>query len=187
MYAGPHSEHVNTFTIGGGPLTHMPDSPRSGNGLDCLPDATNSRSTGHLFVSVVVVQRVKHQLTGFQAVGTGRCTLWIIEHLFGHNELARGLLVVDGRQVNLSAVDCPIFLLAGIKTTSHRQRRSGHSPTWSRPQPGTYRASWSMAGTSVCSWAAPRWPSTGRRLPNACGRTLSVAPDRPGPPLNDIP
>jgi len=36
------------------------------------------------------------------------------------------VLVVDGRQVNLSAVDCPIFLLAGIKTTSHRQRRSGH-------------------------------------------------------------
>jgi poly(3-hydroxybutyrate) depolymerase len=50
-----------------------------------------------------------------QAVGTGRCTLWIIEHLFVHNELARGVLVVDGRQVDLSAVDCPIFLLAGIK------------------------------------------------------------------------
>jgi poly(3-hydroxyalkanoate) synthetase len=50
-----------------------------------------------------------------QAVGTGRCTLWIIEHLFVHNERARGLRVVDGRQVNSSAVDCPIFLLAGIK------------------------------------------------------------------------
>ena len=115
MYAGPHSEHVNTFTIGGGPLTHMPDSPRSGNGLDCLPDATNSRSTGHLFVSVVVVQRVKHQLTGFKLLELGAATLWIIGHLFVHNELARGLLVVDGRQVNLSAVDCPSFLLAGIK------------------------------------------------------------------------
>ena len=45
----------------------------------------------------------------------GAFYLWIIEHLFVHNELARGVLVVDGRQVNLSAVDCPIFLLAGIK------------------------------------------------------------------------
>jgi poly(3-hydroxybutyrate) depolymerase len=45
----------------------------------------------------------------------GAFYLWIIEHLFVHNELARGMLVVDGRRVNLSAVDCPIFLLAGIK------------------------------------------------------------------------
>ena len=45
----------------------------------------------------------------------GALYLWIIEHLFVHNELARGMLVVDGRRVNLSAVDCPIFLLAGIK------------------------------------------------------------------------
>ena len=45
----------------------------------------------------------------------GAFYLWIIEHLFVHNELARGVLVVDGRQVNLSAIDCPIFLLAGTK------------------------------------------------------------------------
>ena len=45
----------------------------------------------------------------------GAFYLWIIEHLFVHNELARGVLVVDGKQVNLSAVDCPIFMLAGTK------------------------------------------------------------------------
>lgn len=50
-----------------------------------------------------------------RAVGTGRCTLWIIEHLFVHNELARGELVVGGERVNLSAIGCPIFLLAGTK------------------------------------------------------------------------
>jgi poly(3-hydroxybutyrate) depolymerase len=45
----------------------------------------------------------------------GAFYLWIIEHLFIHNELARGVLVVDGTGVNLSAIDCPIFLLAGSK------------------------------------------------------------------------
>lgn len=45
----------------------------------------------------------------------GAFYLWIIEHLFIHNELARGTLAVDGARVNLSAIDCPIFLLAGTK------------------------------------------------------------------------
>jgi hypothetical protein len=54
VYAGLHPEHVNTLTIGGAPSTHMPASSQSRNGLDCLPGATNSRSTRHLFVSVVV-------------------------------------------------------------------------------------------------------------------------------------
>ena len=35
--------------------------------------------------------------------------------MFVHNELARGVLVVDGKRVNLSAADCPTFLLAGTK------------------------------------------------------------------------
>jgi poly(3-hydroxybutyrate) depolymerase len=45
----------------------------------------------------------------------GAFYLWIIEHLFVNNELARGVLVVDGARVDLSAIDCPIFLLAGTK------------------------------------------------------------------------
>ena len=45
----------------------------------------------------------------------GAYYLWIIEHLFVDNELARGVLVVDGEPVNLSAIDCPIYLLAGTK------------------------------------------------------------------------
>ena len=52
-------------------MTHMPASPQSRNGLDCLPDATNSRSTGHLFVSVVVCKGGKHQLTGFTLLESG--------------------------------------------------------------------------------------------------------------------
>jgi poly(3-hydroxybutyrate) depolymerase len=45
----------------------------------------------------------------------GAFYLWIIEHLFVHNELARGVLLVDGAIVDLSVIDCPIFLLAGSK------------------------------------------------------------------------
>jgi poly(3-hydroxyalkanoate) synthetase len=45
----------------------------------------------------------------------GAFYLWIIEHLFVHNELARGVLVVGDEPVNLSTIDCPIFLLAGTQ------------------------------------------------------------------------
>jgi poly(3-hydroxybutyrate) depolymerase len=56
-----------------------------------------------------------HQLVRMDTGSAGSLYLWIIEHLFVHNELARGVLVVDGKRVNLSDVDCPIFLLAGTK------------------------------------------------------------------------
>jgi len=178
---------VNTFTIGGAPIdTHAGQSavqewarllaPRNELAFYRTPVRVGGG-----------VQRVKHQLTGFKLLELGAATLWIIGHLFVHNELARGLLVVDGRQVNLSAVDCPSFLLAGIKDHITPPEQVWALADLVATQPGTYRATWSMAGTSVCSWAAPRWPSTGRRLPNACGRTLSAGLDHPGPPVNDIP
>jgi len=47
----------------------------------------------------------------------GAFYLWIVEHLFVNNELARGVLVVHGARVDLRAIECPIFLLAG--TTDH--------------------------------------------------------------------
>jgi poly(3-hydroxyalkanoate) synthetase len=47
----------------------------------------------------------------------GAFYLWIVEHLFVNNELAHGVLVVNGAQVDLQAIECPIFLLAG--TTDH--------------------------------------------------------------------
>jgi poly(3-hydroxybutyrate) depolymerase len=45
----------------------------------------------------------------------GAFYLWIVEHLFVNNELARGVLVVNGTQVDLTVIECPIFLLAGTK------------------------------------------------------------------------
>ncbi len=45
----------------------------------------------------------------------GAFYLWIIEHLFIHNELALGKLVVGDTRVDLSKISCPIFLLAGTK------------------------------------------------------------------------
>lgn len=43
----------------------------------------------------------------------GEFYLWVVEHLFAGNELVRGELVVEGRTVDLAAIDCPLFLMAG--------------------------------------------------------------------------
>jgi poly(3-hydroxyalkanoate) synthetase len=43
----------------------------------------------------------------------GAFYLWLVEHLFAGNELTRGELVIDGRRVDLGAIDCPLFLLGG--------------------------------------------------------------------------
>ncbi len=47
----------------------------------------------------------------------GAFYLWLVEHLFQRNELISGELVIDGRQVDLKAITCPLFLLAG--STDH--------------------------------------------------------------------
>jgi poly(3-hydroxyalkanoate) synthetase len=39
--------------------------------------------------------------------------LWIVEHLFRDNELIRGTLTIDGQEIDLSRITCPINLLAG--------------------------------------------------------------------------
>lgn len=39
--------------------------------------------------------------------------LWLVEHLFRDNRLVRGTLEIDGAPVLLSAIDCPVNLLAG--------------------------------------------------------------------------
>jgi poly(3-hydroxyalkanoate) synthetase len=43
----------------------------------------------------------------------GAFYLWLVEHLFHRNELIAGELVVDGLRVDLRAITCPLFLLAG--------------------------------------------------------------------------
>jgi poly(3-hydroxyalkanoate) synthetase len=47
----------------------------------------------------------------------GAFYLWLVEHLFHRNELISGDLVIDGRRADLSAITCPLFLLAG--STDH--------------------------------------------------------------------
>lgn len=39
--------------------------------------------------------------------------LWMVEHLYLKNELATGTLEVDGRTVDLRAIECPVHLVAG--------------------------------------------------------------------------
>jgi poly(3-hydroxyalkanoate) synthetase len=43
----------------------------------------------------------------------GAFYLWIVEHLFRDNKLVRGELQVGSTRVDLSAIDCPLYLLAG--------------------------------------------------------------------------
>lgn len=47
----------------------------------------------------------------------GAFYLWIVKHLFIHNELVLGQLTVDGEVADLSKITSPLFLLAG--TTDH--------------------------------------------------------------------
>ncbi|WP_232666111.1 alpha/beta fold hydrolase [Pseudonocardia sp. TRM90224] len=43
----------------------------------------------------------------------GAFYLWLVEHLFHGNELVAGTLQVGDRRVDMSAITCPLFLLAG--------------------------------------------------------------------------
>ncbi|MEA2296252.1 MAG: hypothetical protein QOE86_3891 [Solirubrobacteraceae bacterium] len=43
----------------------------------------------------------------------GAFYLWIVEHLFRDNALIAGELDIHGRRVDLAAIDCPLYLLAG--------------------------------------------------------------------------
>lgn len=47
----------------------------------------------------------------------GTSYLWLVENLFWKNRLISGELTVGGRPVDLRAVTCPVFLLAG--STDH--------------------------------------------------------------------
>ena len=46
---------------------------------------------------------------------SGAFYLWIVEHLFTGNELVKGTLEVEGRRVDLRAIDCPVTILAGSR------------------------------------------------------------------------
>ena len=45
----------------------------------------------------------------------GAFYLWAVTQLFAANRLARGQLVIDGQRVDLTRIDCPLFLIAGSR------------------------------------------------------------------------
>jgi RNA polymerase sigma factor (sigma-70 family) len=47
----------------------------------------------------------------------GAFYLWLVENLFWKNRLVSGELEIDGRKVDMGAITCPLFLLAG--STDH--------------------------------------------------------------------
>ena len=89
----------------------------------------------------------------------GKLYLWAVEHLFVKNEMFKGELEVAGQTVSLRGITCPVFLPAAKRTTSRRGSRSTTCGTRSahRRSAGTSHP----AGTSACSSAARRRPSTG--------------------------
>lgn len=46
---------------------------------------------------------------------SGAFYLWIVEHLFIRNELAKGTLQIAGKTVDLGRIQCPIYLIAGSR------------------------------------------------------------------------
>lgn len=60
------------------------------------------------------VERYRHFEDWFQWTQSlpGAFYLWIVEHLFSRNSLIKGELIVEGRTVDLRAINCPLFLLA---------------------------------------------------------------------------
>ncbi len=104
--------------MGGG---NMPGAGPLGNFVAIAPQAEVSRQlqlleniedAGHVERYRVFEDWFKHT----QDI-PGAFYLWLVEHLFHRNELITGDLVVDGRRADLSAITCPLFLLAG--STDH--------------------------------------------------------------------
>jgi poly(3-hydroxyalkanoate) synthetase len=63
------------------------------------------------------LERHHHFETWFKHVQDipGTFYLWIVEHLFVANRLVEGTLEIGGERVDLSRIDCPLFLLGGAR------------------------------------------------------------------------
>ncbi|MGW0024978.1 alpha/beta fold hydrolase [Rhodococcus sp. NPDC003383] len=141
VYAALHPDEVHTLTVAGAPIDFHADRPGLGL-LGHLPRRMGAAAaalvydTGHLFGvhltdPVGEVQRAMDLLGGLDDPEViARITEqrrwfvwrqpipaafrdWIVEHLVVGNELARGELVIGGRRVDLTEIDCPLVLLAG--------------------------------------------------------------------------
>ncbi|WP_072813061.1 DUF3141 domain-containing protein [Rhodococcus zopfii] len=141
VYAALHPGQVHTLTVAGAPTDFHAGRPGIGL-LGSLPHGAGAavaallydtgRALGvHLTDPVGEVQRAMDLLAGLDNPDViARITEqrrwfvwrqpipaafrdWIIEHLVVGNELAGGELVVGGRRVDLTAIGCPLTLLAG--------------------------------------------------------------------------
>ncbi|MFZ2530247.1 MAG: alpha/beta fold hydrolase, partial [Rhodococcus sp. (in: high G+C Gram-positive bacteria)] len=141
VYAALHPDSVHTLTVAGAPIDFHADRPGL-DLLAHLPLGAGSAlatliyNTGHVFGlhltdPVGEVQRAMTLLAELDdpdeiaRITAGRRWFawrqpmpsafrdWIVEHLVVGNDLARGELVVDDRRVDLTAIDCPVTLLAG--------------------------------------------------------------------------
>jgi poly(3-hydroxyalkanoate) synthetase len=138
IYAALHPEQVNTLTIAGVPidfhcapggnLAFYRTLVRSGGGvlrgehmlagfIAIKPDNEVGRQLQLLanindHSHVARYREFEDWFKHTQAI-PGAFYLWIVEHLFRDNELIAGRLQIGGRRVALSAIEAPLFLLAG--------------------------------------------------------------------------
>src|SRR5208337_3543243 len=79
----------------------------------------------------------------------GRWYLQVMRELFKENRLAKGEFMGLGRRLNLKAIVCPAYLLAGASRCSTRKNISERRKSGSR-------RNWFRAATSACSWGPGR-------------------------------
>ncbi|WP_142102124.1 alpha/beta fold hydrolase [Rhodococcus spelaei] len=143
-YAAVHPRRVNTLTIAAAPIDFGPGIPdltpvRSGRpgvapaGATTVPPAATRTAALRLAewpeewarlmdlwahirdpVRVAAYVAVQSWLDAPQGIPSGFYR-WAAVHLFLRNELVRSELEIDGSTVDLGAVTCPLFLLAGTR------------------------------------------------------------------------
>lgn len=115
MFAARWPESALTLTVAGTPI----DS-HHGLGRSLLPAALLRRAGQHAgelawrLPGADSDAAYRNWLFQPQPVPTA-LALWMLEHLVVRNGLARGTLRIAGSPVDLAAISCPLFLVAGLR------------------------------------------------------------------------
>lgn len=109
----------------------------------------------------------------------GAFYLWAVEHLFSRNSLIAGELVVGGQKVDLGAISCPVFLLAGetdhITPAEQVWALAEHVSTPRRLVHKELAASGHLGLFMSRDALATRWPIVFKKIADLSGRASATA------------